>query len=83
MPDVLHWLGVAKIDRLVSMSSDKYEAITRAGIAVGERIELPADRIPADAQVEMDAKKGAGYFTRGQVPDAQALKAAKGRPLGE
>lgn len=83
MPDVLHWLGIARIDRLVSMSSDKYEAITRAGIAVGERIELPADRIPADAQVEMDAKKGAGYFTRGKVPDAQALKAAKGRPLGE
>ena len=32
MPDVLHWLGVTKIDRLVSMSDLKYKAIVQSGI---------------------------------------------------
>lgn len=30
MPDALHWLGVTKIDRLVSMSDMKYNAITQS-----------------------------------------------------
>ena len=34
MPDVLHWLGVRKIHRLVSMSNLKYDAITGSGIEV-------------------------------------------------
>jgi hypothetical protein len=31
--------------------------------------------------VEIDAKKAAGYFTPGVVPDAEALKQTKGRAL--
>jgi GTP cyclohydrolase II len=62
MPDVLHWLGVKKIHRLVSMSNMKYDAIVRAGIEVGERVKIPDELIPADAKVEMDAKTAAGYF---------------------
>jgi GTP cyclohydrolase II len=81
MPDVLHWLGVKKIHRLVSMSNMKYDAITGQGIEVGERVDIPEDLIPADARVEMDAKKAAGYFTPGTVPDADALKQTKGRAL--
>jgi GTP cyclohydrolase II len=81
MPDVLHWLGVRKIHRLVSMSNMKYDAITQSGIEIGERINIPDDLIPEDARVEMDAKKAAGYFTPGPVPDAQELKKAKGRGL--
>jgi GTP cyclohydrolase II len=81
MPDVLHWLGVKKIHRLVSMSNMKYDAITNSGIEVGERVNIPDYLIPADAQVEMDAKKAAGYFTPGVVPDAAALKTTKGRTL--
>jgi GTP cyclohydrolase II len=81
MPDVLHWLGIRKIHRLVSMSNMKYDAITGSGIEVGERVNIPDDLIPADAQVEMDAKKAAGYFTPGAVPDAETLKQAKGRTL--
>jgi GTP cyclohydrolase II len=27
MPDVLHWLGVTRIDRMISMSNMKYDAI--------------------------------------------------------
>ena len=81
MPDVLHWLGIRKIHRLVSMSNMKYDAITGSGIEVGERVDIPDALIPADARVEMDAKKAAGYFTPGVVPDAEMLKQAKGRAL--
>jgi GTP cyclohydrolase II len=81
MPDVLHWLGIRKIHRLVSMSNMKYDAIAKSGIEIGERINIPDELIPADARVEMDAKMAAGYFTPGPVPDAQELKKAKGRGL--
>jgi GTP cyclohydrolase II len=81
MPDVLHWLGVRRIHRLVSMSNMKFDAIVGAGIDVGERVQIPDDLIPADARVEMDAKKAAGYFTDGEVPTGDALATAKGRGL--
>jgi GTP cyclohydrolase II len=81
MPDVLHWLGIRKIHRLVSMSNMKYDAITGSGIEVGERVNIPDDLIPLDARVEIDAKMAAGYFTPGPVPDADELKKAKGRGL--
>jgi hypothetical protein len=44
-------------------------------------VNLPEGLIPADAQVEIDAKIAAGYFTPGEVPDARALKKTKGREL--
>ncbi len=81
MPDVLNWLGITRIDRLVSMSDMKYEAMVRQGIEIGERVAIPDDRIPDDAKVEMDAKKAAGYFTK-TVPTAGDLVQAKGRELG-
>ena len=81
MPDVLHWLGIRKIHRLVSMSNDKYDAITGSGIEVGERIKIPDELVPADARVEIDAKIAAGYFTDGAVPSAADLAATKGRDL--
>ena len=81
MPDVLHWLGIRKIHRLVSMSNMKYDAITGSGIEVGERVSIPDELIPADAQVEIDAKTAAGYYTPGVVPDIDELKKAKGRGL--
>ena len=81
MPDVLHWFGISKIDRLVSMSNMKYDAITGSGITVGERVDLPDYLIPDDARVEIDAKTAAGYFTSGVIPDADELRKAKGRGL--
>ena len=81
MPDVLHWLGIRRIHRLVSMSNMKYDAITGSGIDVGERVNIPDDLVPPDARVEIDAKTAAGYFTPGPVPDADELKKAKGRRL--
>jgi len=81
MPDVLHWLGIQKIHRLVSMSNDKYDAITGSGIEVGERIKIPDSLVPADASVEIQAKIAAGYFTDGAIPDAAQLAETKGRGL--
>ncbi|MHB1124557.1 MAG: GTP cyclohydrolase II [Ramlibacter sp.] len=81
MPDVLHWLGVRKIHRLVSMSNMKYDAIAGSGIAIGERVNIPDELIPADARVEMNAKMAAGYFSPGPAPDASELKNTRGRRL--
>jgi GTP cyclohydrolase II len=81
MPDVLHWLGITRIHRLVSMSNMKYDAITGSGISVGERVNIPDELIPADARVEIDAKMAAGYFTPGPTPDVEALKNTIGRSL--
>ena len=63
MPDVLHWLGVKRVDRLVSMSDHKYNAIVNSGIKVIDRIMLIDDLIPLDARVEIEAKKAAGYYS--------------------
>ena len=81
MPDVLHWLGIRRIHRLVSMSNDKYDAITGSGIEVGERVKIPDALIPADARVEMEAKLAAGYFTDGLALDAEGLARVQGRGL--
>ncbi len=79
MPDVLHWLGVRTIHRLVSMSNMKHEAIVAAGITVGERVPIPDGLVPLDARVEMDAKLAAGYFSNGDVPAISELAKPKGR----
>jgi GTP cyclohydrolase II len=68
MPDPLLWLGITRIDRLVSMSNMKYDAIVGAGIKVGERVPIPPELIPEDASVEIEAKKAAGYFTPEGAP---------------
>jgi GTP cyclohydrolase II len=81
MPDVLHWLGISKIDRFVSMSNMKYDAVVKTGIEIVERVPIPDDMIPPDARVEMDAKMAAGYFTEGAIPDGNELAKAKGRAL--
>lgn len=82
MPDVFHWLGIKRIDRWASMSNMKHGALVEQGIEVVERVPIPDDLIPADAQVEMDAKKAAGYFST-YTPDASELAQAKGRGLME
>ncbi len=81
MPDVLNYFGIIKIDNLHSMSNMKYDAITAGGISVINRVEIPEELIPADAQVEIEAKKAAGYFSDNDAPDTKSLKAVKGRDL--
>jgi GTP cyclohydrolase II len=83
MPDVLHWLGVRKIHRFVSMSNMKYDAIVGSGIEIAERVNIPDELIPADARVEMNAKVAAGYFSPDPAPDARELKNTKGRRLDQ
>ena len=82
MPDVLHWLGITRIDRLVSMSNLKYAPIVASGIEVVERVPIPEWLVPPEASVEMDAKKAAGYYAP-EVPDEAELTKAKGRALDE
>ncbi|KAK8917621.1 putative GTP cyclohydrolase URC1 [Metarhizium anisopliae] len=69
MPDILHWLGIQKIDRMLSMSK----------IPILERVELPEELIPADSRVEIDAKITAGYFTAGKRLTAEELQSVQGR----
>nr|QFG74164.1 MAG: GTP cyclohydrolase II [Megaviridae environmental sample] len=61
MPDVFKWLGITKIDKLLSMSNEKYDAIIDANIQVVERIDLPDEFVPKDATVELTAKVMSGY----------------------
>ena len=75
MPDVLQWLGVTRITRLVSMSNMKHEALLSAGIEIGTRVPIPPELVPQDANVEIEAKKAAGYFTV-----EEALQSPSGRP---
>ncbi|MCU0526181.1 MAG: GTP cyclohydrolase II [Elainella sp. Prado103] len=79
MPDVLHWLGMTRIDRLVSMSNMKYNAITHSGIEVVQRIPIPPELVPADAQVEIEAKKASGYYSETEVLTEEDLATVKGR----
>jgi GTP cyclohydrolase II len=79
MPDVLHWLGITHIERFVSMSNMKHDAVTASGITIGTRVKIPRELIPKDASVEMDAKVAAGYYTDSARPAATELAQAKGR----
>jgi GTP cyclohydrolase II len=78
MPDVVHWLGLKRIDRFVSMSDMKHDALTGQGIEIVERVPIPDDLVPADAHVEIAAKKAAGYYTS---EPQQHLTDAIGRSL--
>jgi GTP cyclohydrolase II len=80
MPDAVHWLGLKRIDRFVSMSDMKYDALTAQGVDIEERVPLPDELIPADAHVEIAAKKAAGYYTP-DPPKPQDLTDSVGRSL--
>jgi len=82
MPDVFHWLGIARIDRWASMSNMKHDALTTQGITVVEQVPIPDELIPADARVEMDAKKAAGYFAPAAL-EPPGGDVAKGRALDD
>jgi GTP cyclohydrolase II len=81
MPDIIHWLGIRRIDRFVSMSNMKYDALVHGGIEIGERVPIPDDLVPPDASVEMEAKKAAGYFTPEAPPSKDDLTKVVGRDL--
>ena len=80
MPDVIQWLGLRRIDRFVSMSDMKYDALTAQGVEIVERVPIPNELVPADAQVEIAAKKAAGYYAP-EPPKSNDLLGSIGRPL--
>jgi GTP cyclohydrolase II len=82
MPDVFHWLGVRRVDRWVSMSNVKHKAARAQGIEVVEQVAIPERMVPLDAQVEMMAKKAAGYFAPAGAPSPVQLRRTRGRNLG-
>jgi GTP cyclohydrolase II len=82
MPDAVHWLGIKRIDRFVSMSDMKHDALTSQGVHIVERVAIPDALIPADAHVEIEAKKAAGYFTP-EPQQPEALSDTVGRDLGK
>lgn len=84
MPDALHWLGVTKIHRFISMSDMKYDAIVGSGIKIEERVPIPPELVPKDAQVEIAAKVVVGYHG-GDVYNFKQddLKDVKGRATKE
>jgi GTP cyclohydrolase II len=61
--DVLHWLGIRRIDRWVSMSNLKRDALTTGGVAIARQVAIPDGLIPAGAEVEIQAKVASGYFS--------------------
>ncbi|MGI9406822.1 MAG: GTP cyclohydrolase II, partial [Hyphomicrobiaceae bacterium] len=83
MPDIFHWLGVTRIDRFMSMSDMKHDALASQGIEIVERVPIPDELIPPDAHVEMDAKKAAGYFVGDSVSKPADLDDVKGRALDD
>ena len=83
MPDILQFFGITKIHNLHSMSNMKYNAIVKSGIEVVNRISIPPELVPQDAQVEIEAKKAAGYFTNDEVKQGAELEKVKGRPIDE
>src|SRR5258707_10360665 len=72
MPDVINWLGLKRIDRFVSMSDMKYDALVQQGVEIVERVSIPDELVPADAHVEIAAKKAAGYYSP-EAPKPQDL----------
>jgi GTP cyclohydrolase II len=73
--DILRWLGITRIHRLISMSPDKRNALLEAGIDVVDYVELPEDRIPHGARVEISAKRNAGY---GHTPGRNGVATRQG-----
>jgi GTP cyclohydrolase II len=83
MPDVFHWLGLRRIDRWVSMSNGKRDALEAQGIEVVEQLAIPDRLVPIEAAVEITAKKAAGYFAPSGMPNRAELNRPKGRALDE
>lgn len=62
-----------------AVSDMKYNSIAvQAGIPINNRYEIPASMIPADGNVEIEAKIQAGYFSN-RVVTADQLQTVVGR----
>jgi GTP cyclohydrolase II len=64
----------------VSMSDMKYNALVSQGVEIVERVAIPDYLVPADAHVEIAAKKAAGYYSP-EAPKPEDLSDSVGRSL--
>jgi hypothetical protein len=66
------------------MSDMKYNAIVNTGITIVNRVEIPQELVPLDAQVEITAKVYHGYNAGKtyQGIDEKDLKKTVGREYG-
>ena len=62
MPDVFHWLGVARIDRWVSMSNMKAGALRAQGIEIVEQVAIPDGLVPRRRAGRDRGEKGGRIF---------------------
>ena len=69
MPDVLNWLGITKIDRFVSMSNMKYDAITGSGIDIVRARADPRRDDSRRRQGRDGSQEGRGLFHAGRRAD--------------
>src|SRR5260370_20817582 len=61
MPDPIHWLGLRRLDRFISMSDMKHDALESQGIEIVGPVPIPHELVPPDAHVGINAKRAAGY----------------------
>jgi hypothetical protein len=64
------------------MSDMKHDALVSQGVDIVERVAIPDELVPADAHVEIEAKKAAGYYTP-QPQKPQDLTDTVGRELNK
>ena len=62
MPDVFHWLGIRRIDRWVSMSNLKRDALRAQGIEIVEQVAIPDRLVPLDARSRSRQKRPPGIL---------------------
>ena len=79
MPDVLHWLGITRIDRFVSMSNMKYDAIVSTGIEIVERVPIPEGLVPAGCAGRNRGQEGRRLLHAGSRTDGERTE-IRGRP---
>ncbi|CAI0642094.1 unnamed protein product [Colletotrichum noveboracense] len=82
MPDILHWLGIRKIDRMLSMSNMKHDAIVGQGTPRG----IDTGRFPSRDRRENHRRQAntklrtiLRYFTAGKRMTEEELRAVQGR----
>jgi len=72
-------LGIRPIDRWVSMSNLKHDALKAQGMRGGRaRFAIPDRLVPLDAAVEIEAKKAAGYFAPLGIPRSAGAQPPQG-----
>jgi hypothetical protein len=62
-----------------AQSDMKYDAIVSSGIPILKRYDIPAELLPPDSQVEIDAKIAAGYFSAQKQVKMEDLHLTVGR----